>query len=221
MKRIPPNCPRGNIAILSVTLMAIMMGMVAFGVDLGYIAYARTEFQRTADACALAAASKLPNQAIATATGVDTSANNKTSVSLQLTNQCFEYGHWSRKTSTFTTPTPSGRSTNAVRVTIRRTQATGNPLNLFYGRVLGKNATDLTVRAIAFNDRGLGGSFVGIQSADIGGNMTTNSYDSDDGAYSAATASNHGSVCSDGDVKVHGNTEINGDARAGANGTVT
>ncbi len=220
MKRNLPKRRLGNIAILSVTLMAIMMGMVAFAVDLGYIAHARTELQRTADAVALAAAAKLPNQAIATAYGINTSANNMTSISPQLTTQCFEYGHWSRKTSTFTTPTPAFRNTNAVRVTIRRTTATGNPLNLFYGRVLGKQSTDLTISSVAFNDRGLCGPFIGIQSADIGGNMQTDSYDSDDGSYDAATASARGSVCSDGNVVVHGDAEINGDARAGETGTV-
>jgi Flp pilus assembly protein TadG/cytoskeletal protein CcmA (bactofilin family) len=220
MKRNLPKRRLGNIAILSVTLMAIMMGMVAFAVDLGYIAHARTELQRTADAVALASAARLPNQAIATAIGIDCSANNKTTISPQLTTQCFEYGHWSRKTSTFTTPTPSFRNTNAVRVTIKRTQANGNPLNLFYGRVLGKQTTDLTIRSIAFNDRGLCGPFIGITSADIGGNMTTDSYDSDDGSYLASTASDRGSVCSDGTVTVHGDAEINGDARAGVTGEV-
>ena len=221
MSRRPTRRRLGNIAILSCTLMAIMMGMVAFAVDLGYIAYARTELQRTADAVALSAAAKLPNQAIATATGIDCSANNKTAISPQLTTQCFEYGHWSRITSKFTTPTPAYRNTNAVRVTIKRTTANGNPLNLFYGRVLGKQTTDLTITSIAFNDRGLCGPFIGITSADIGGNMHTDSYDSDDGSYSTLTASDHGSVCSDGDVKVHGDAEINGDARAGVNGEVT
>ena len=212
---------RGNVVILSVTLLAVMMGMVAFAVDLGYISHARTELQRSADAAALAAATRLPNQANATAYGVDCSANNKTTICPQLSTQAFEYGHWSRKTSTFTTPTPAFRNTNAVRVTIKRTSANGNPLNLFFGRILGKNSTDITVTSVAFNDRGLCGPFIGIQSADIGGNMTTDSYDSDDGSYSAGTASDRGSICSDGDVVVHGDAEVNGDARAGEGGEVT
>jgi Flp pilus assembly protein TadG/cytoskeletal protein CcmA (bactofilin family) len=212
---------RGNVVILSVTLLAIMMGMVAFAVDLGYIAHARTELQRSADAVALAAAAKLPNQATATAYGINTSANNQSSICPQLATQAFEYGHWSRKTATFTTPTPAYRNTNAVRVTIRRTTATGNPLNLFFGRILGKQNTDITISSIAFNDRGLCGPFIGIQWADIGGNMTTDSYDSDDGTYSAGTASARGSVRSDGNIDVHGNATVKGDVRAGEGSTVT
>jgi Flp pilus assembly protein TadG len=220
MKRNLPRRRLGNIAILSCTLLAIMMGMVAFAVDLGYIAYARTELQRTADAVALAAAAKLPNTANARSVGIATSTSNSSTISPTLANSNFEFGHWSRFTSTFTTPTPSFRSTNAVRVTIRRTQANGNPLNLFYGRVLGKNTTDLTITSVAFNDRGLCGPFIGITSADIGGNMHTDSYDSDDGAYDVSTAAHRGSVCSDGDVHVHGDASIYGDARAGVGGEV-
>jgi Flp pilus assembly protein TadG len=220
MKRQPPT-RRGNIAILSCTLLAIMMGMVAFAVDLGYIAYARTELQRTADAVALAAAAQLPDTDAAKTDGIAVSTSNSSAISPTLANTNFEFGHWSRKTNTFTTPTPAFRGTNAVRVTIKRTQANGNPLNLFYGRVLGKSTTDVTVTAVGFNDRGLCGPFIGITSADIGGNMHTDSYDSDDGSYAAASASYRGSVCSDGDVKVHGDASIYGDARAGVNGEVT
>ena len=220
MKRTQSAPRAGNIVILSVTLLALMMGMVAFSVDLGYIAHARTELQRSADAAALAAAARLPNQASATAYGIDCSANNKSSICPQLSSQAFQYGHWSRFTSTFTTPTPSNRSTNAVRVTLKRTHDNGNPLNLFFGRVLGKQTTDITVSAVAFNDRGLCGPFIGIQSADIGGNMMTNSYDSDNGPYSLTTSADRGSVCSDGDVKVHGDAAIYGDARAGQYGEV-
>src|SRR5688500_11637337 len=150
----------GNIAILSVCLMAIMLRMVAFAVDIGYIGHARTELQRTADAVSLAAAAKLPSLDAARTAGIATAQSNSSTISPTLTTANFEFGHWSRFTSTFTTPTPSYRSTNAVRVTIRRTQANGNPLNLFYGRVLGKLSTDLTITSVAFNDRGLCGPFI-------------------------------------------------------------
>ena len=211
----------GNIAILSVCLMAIMMGMVAFAVDIGYIAHAHTELQRTADAVSLAAAAKLPSVDAARTAGIATAQSTSSTISPTLTNADFEFGHWSRFTSTFTTPTPSYRSTNAVRVTVKRTAANGNPLNLFYGRVLGKQTTDLTISSVAFNDRGLCGPFIGIQSADIGGNMHTDSYDSDNGSYDSSTAAHRGSICSDGDVHVHGDASIYGDARAGVNGEVT
>src|SRR5688500_18039267 len=130
MKRALPNRRWGNVAILSVCLMAIMMGMVAFAVDLGYIAYARTELQRSADAVALGAAAKLPDTGAASTAGIAVSTNNGSAISPTLSSSDFEYGWWNRNTSTFTTPAPAHRSNNAVRVTIHLTQANGKPPNL-------------------------------------------------------------------------------------------
>jgi Flp pilus assembly protein TadG len=47
---------RGNILVLSAVLMVMMMAMLAFAVDLGYLYVARGEMQRSADSAALAAA---------------------------------------------------------------------------------------------------------------------------------------------------------------------
>jgi Flp pilus assembly protein TadG len=221
MKRHLPGRRLGNIAILSATLLAIMMGMVAFAVDLGYIAQARTELQRTADAVALAAATKLPDTATATTTGIATAVSNSSTISPTLAGSSFEYGHWSRNLNKFTTPTPAGRRPNAVRVTVRRTQSNGNPLNLFYGRVLGKSTTDLTVTAIAWNDRGLCGALVGIQSINVPGTLNTDSYDSIEGGYVETDAYDHGSICSDGPITIGGDAAIDGDAMSGAGDSIT
>lgn len=45
----------GSIAVLSAFLMIVLLGMVAFSVDVGYILVAKTELQRSADAAATAA----------------------------------------------------------------------------------------------------------------------------------------------------------------------
>src|SRR5690606_13093392 len=50
---------QGNILILAAFLMLIMLGMVAFSVDVGYIATVKTELQAAADSAALAAAANL------------------------------------------------------------------------------------------------------------------------------------------------------------------
>ena len=41
-----------------------------------------------------------------------------------------------------TTPPPNNRSVNSVRVTIGRTEARGNPLSLFFARVMGHESAD-------------------------------------------------------------------------------
>src|SRR6266478_6762575 len=50
---------RGTVAVLAGVLMIALLGMVAFAVDLGYLATSQAELQRTADASALAATYQL------------------------------------------------------------------------------------------------------------------------------------------------------------------
>ena len=212
---------RGTIVLLSCALMVCLLALVALAVDVGYIAHAHTELQRTADAVALAAAAKLPNQSTAMDAGIDTAASNDTSIATSLNDNDFEFGWWNRNTSTFTTPAPANRSVNAVRVTVARTQDRGNPLSLFFGQVVGKGIADITCKSTAYMDRSLCGAFVGIEWVDVQGNPGSDSFDSVDGAYNANQANFRGSVCSDGDVTITGDTYLKGDARAGAGGEVT
>ena len=212
---------RGNIVVLSAFLMIAMLAMVAFAVDLGYIADAKSELQRSADAGALAAAARLPNTGNAVTAAINCTTNNRTSITPALNAQDIVFGFWDRDTATFHNPRPAGRPYNAVKITLRRTAANGNPLSLFFGRVIGRNAADVTASAIAYGDRGLCGPFIGIESANAGGNLRTDSYDSYDGAYSVGTSGHRGSLCSDGPITVHGNPEIHGDVRAGRGDTVT
>jgi len=200
------------------------VGMVAFAVDLGYIVKVRTDLQRTADAAALAAAELFPDHSAATAVAHAVAAENGWSSGVSegdayhgddLDPMTVEYGYWHRSTATFTTPAPSNRRTNAVRVTLRRTEATKNPLRLFFAPVLGRNVADVDVSATAWSDHGVCGPFVGIEWLDVAGGATTDSFDSDEGAYNPATARDLGSVCSDGPVGVGGNAIVQGDAIAG------
>jgi Flp pilus assembly protein TadG len=212
---------RGNIVVLSAFLMISMVAMAAFAVDLGYIANAKAELQRSADAGALAAAARLPNTSQAVAAAINCTSGNKTKVTPALKPQDITFGFWDRDTAKFHSPKPIGRPYNAVRITLKRTAASGNPLNLFFGRALGKQASDVTATSIAYGDRGLCGPFIGIEELDAGGNMLTDSFDSYDGSYSAADAGDRGSLCSDGPIKVHGSPEIHGDVRAGRDDEVT
>lgn len=215
MKRTTHKPRRGNIIVLSGALLTCLLALVALAVDVGYIAHAHTELQRTADAVALAAAAKLPNQLAAMDAGIATAQDNNTSIATSLNSSDFVFGWWSRRNGTFTSPAPTNRPTNAVQVTVSRTAARGNPLNLFFGRVVSRNSTDITVKSIGHMDRGLCGAFVGIDWVKVDGNPGSDSYDSVDGPYDSNTANPRGSVCSDGDVIVSGGAVVSGDARAG------
>ncbi|MCA9266954.1 MAG: hypothetical protein KDA41_00710, partial [Planctomycetales bacterium] len=50
---------KGNVLVLSAVLMVMMVAMLAFAVDVGYIYVSRTQLQRSADAAAMAAAWEL------------------------------------------------------------------------------------------------------------------------------------------------------------------
>src|SRR5687767_3988675 len=58
--------PGSAVISLAAVLMVVMLGMIAFAVDIGYIAVARAELQNGADAAALAGASRLLSKAAQT-----------------------------------------------------------------------------------------------------------------------------------------------------------
>ncbi|NQT16869.1 MAG: hypothetical protein HQ582_29195 [Planctomycetes bacterium] len=215
---------RGAALVLTALLMVTAIGMVAFAIDLGYIVQVRTDLQRTADAAALAAAELFPDFSAATSVAHAVAAENGWSSEVaegDVDPMTVEYGFWHRSTATFSSPAPSNRRTNAVRVTLRRTEATQNPLRLFFAPVLGRNVADVNVSATAWSDHGVCGPFIGIEWLDVGGGAITDSFDSDESSYNPATARDLGSVCSDGPIKVSGNPIVNGDTIAGEDDVVT
>src|SRR5687768_18568788 len=97
MKRITSTARRqGNIVVLSAVLLVAMVAMAAFAVDLGYIADAKTELQRSADAAALAAAARLPNLSAAVPAAVSCASNNQTAITPALKTQDIVFGFWDR-----------------------------------------------------------------------------------------------------------------------------
>ncbi len=226
-KSAPGACARrGNVLVLTLVLMVVMIGMLAYAVDLGCLVHARTDLQRTADAAALAAAAKLPDEAAAETVVHDVAAENGWSPGIKISDGDtyngddldpveIEFGYWDRDTATFTSPAPFSMDSNAVRVTLQRTEAAGNPLKLFFARIFGVADADVSASATALYDHWLCGPFVGIDWIDVPGTPQTDSYNSEEGAYSSATARNRGSICSDGPITVDGNPYIRGDARAG------
>jgi len=224
-----PCVCRGNVLVLTLLLMVVMIGMLAFAIDLGCLVHARTELQRTADASALAAAELLSDQAEAASAAHAVAAENGWSSDLSEGDQYHgsdldplevAFGFWDRDAATFTSPPPSNRRANSVRVTLRRTEATRNPLRLFFARVFGDSLADVTASATAWSDHGVCGPFVGIEWLDVRGDATTDSYDSSEGSYSPYTAGDRGSICSDGPIDVLGNPIVRGDATAGEDDAV-
>jgi Flp pilus assembly protein TadG len=210
--------------VLTTLLMVAMIGMLAFAIDLGYVVHVRTELQRTADASALAAAELLRHESASSELAFDVAAENGWSTDLGPGDEgngadqdpmTVEFGYWQRDEATFTSPAPTDKRSNAVRVTLRRSEATNNPLRLFFARVLDNRLADVAASATAWSDYGTCGPFVGIEWLTVGGGMGTDSFDSIEAPYREITAGFRGSICSDGPVNVGGNSLVKGDALAG------
>jgi Flp pilus assembly protein TadG len=211
--------PRGAVALLAAFLVVVLLGMVAFAIDVGYIAYAQAELQRSADAAALAAAAQLPDEGLAIDAAIASSQENETNVTPLILESDVTCGYWDRDSAAFDLP-PVGKSPSAVRVVVRRTAAGGNPLRLFFAHLLGCSMADVTASATASKDGGLCGAFIGIESVIASGDVSTDSFDSQLAPYDAATARDHGGLCSDGPVTLNGSDYIRGDVRGGRDADV-
>ena len=134
---------RGKIVVLTAFLLMFMMGMVAFGVDVGYMALTKTELQTSTDSAALAAAGELVNGTDAAQQAALTylSSNKVGGRTMSSSNATFEFGSWNNTTQVFTV---SNNMPNAVRLT-----TTNNQQPLFFGRVLGRNTFNAGAQSIA------------------------------------------------------------------------
>ncbi len=137
---------RGAIAVLAAVLSVIMLAMLAFAIDVGYVSLVKTQLQAAADASALAAASRIgQTDMVSTAKSVG-SSNTASGRSVQINSSDVETGIWDSSALTFT---PSVSTINSVRVTARTNSASGGTTPMFFGRVLGWNSLDQKASAVA------------------------------------------------------------------------
>jgi hypothetical protein len=154
-------------------LMLVLLAIVTFVVDIGYVAVARSEAQNTADAAALAGMSKLaerlksarivggiPEQtaadlalareetkAIALRNPVGAQAVDLQDADIEIGYMAAPYDHSSDTLDTSGWP---NRPYNAVRVTVLRDESrAGGPLSLFFGKVLGTSKANIRGTATA------------------------------------------------------------------------
>lgn len=144
-RRLPPvaKSRKGNIVVLTALMLVVLLAMIAFAVDVGYMSVVSTEIQSSVDAAALAGAGALsngPGQARKEALNY-LGMNAVGRRTLDESNAKIELGQWNSATRVFT---PIRVSPSAVRVT-----ATSQGQPLFFGRVLGQEAFSTTAKAVA------------------------------------------------------------------------
>ena len=157
---------------MSAVLAVMLFGMVAFAVDLGWIAVVKSDLQNAADSAALAGANPLmdnyvlyhlPNQTAAQKSTLLNSAmagarakakqfagyNAAGGVgSLSLLDADIEFGFLDASSKYTAMPTYTGYP-NTVKVTIRRDEKANGKLGLFFGGVFGLKSTSVASTASA------------------------------------------------------------------------
>lgn len=170
---------KGNILVLSAVLMVMIMAMLAFAVDLGYLYVAREEMQRSADSAALAAAWDLVDNGALTGNSnvyvMEESAraravqyaslNQVLRQSPGLANEDVVVGFLPNPSDPSTSIDISGTNTpNTVWVRVRRTEEQNGRIPFFMANVLGIHSIGAEVEATA----ALLNSFQGFQTPSSG-----------------------------------------------------
>jgi len=137
--------------IYMVLILVALMGIASLAVDIGRVQVAKTQLRSAADAAARYGAAELPNGVSAVQTAAKDAANDNTAdgTTVTILNSDVEFGTWSTTARTFTVLTGAARSNaNAIRVTTRRTAATGTAIPLTFAKVIGKTTQDITAQSI-------------------------------------------------------------------------
>lgn len=134
---------RAATLVLAALLLVFMVGMVAFGVDMGYVVLTRTQLQTAADSAAMAASSIMNSPASDIRAVAKSYAGKHKSggQTVSMTDSDIEFGTWDSTTRAFTSSSAVG---NAIRVTARRDNAT-----TFFGRIFNFNQFSTSASAVA------------------------------------------------------------------------
>lgn len=139
---------RGNVATLFAIAASALLGTAALAVDAGSLFVLKSRLQGAADAAALAAVSELPDEDAAAAAALDYAAKNMDTAThgTVLTSTGVELGQWNPATRTFS---PGASPATAVRVSLARSAANGNPAPTHFAKVLGFDEVDVVAQSVA------------------------------------------------------------------------
>ena len=98
---------RGAIAVLAAVFLVVLIGMIAFAVDIGYLGVVNTQLQAAADSAALAAAgsSNQSQSGMVTVAQQFANANQAAGRPIQLNSSDIQFGTWNATSCTFTPST--------------------------------------------------------------------------------------------------------------------
>ncbi len=153
-----PRARRAAAVVQVAIALTTLLGFSALAVDVGIMYNARVELQRTADSCALAAASELGDYVngdplvAARNLAIDFASRNEVAnAGVGLANQDVIFGRAEQDPVTGKyTFTPTDTFPNAVRVITRRTAGSpSGPIGLLFANVFGVQSADIAAQATA------------------------------------------------------------------------
>jgi Flp pilus assembly protein TadG len=167
---------KGAISVLAAILAIVLVGMVAFSVDIGYVLSAKEELQRTADATALAACWEYGQQ-LSKGSNATNAATHARSTAVQYaalnsvtghpmtvnTNSSNDpagdivFGYMSDFNSSSNAFQTGGTYHNAVRVRLHKTSSSNGEVPYFFAKVFGKHGQTLHSEATAGMIRDISG----------------------------------------------------------------
>jgi Flp pilus assembly protein TadG len=141
---------RAAITVLAAFFMVVMLGFVAFGVDVGYMMLVKTQLQVAADSAAMAAGANMAgtNAQVVSAAQQFAGYHKAAGAKVNLKTSDIQYGLWDANSRTFA---PSATAGNAIKVTARRDNTTGGN-NTFFGRIFGVNTFNVSASAVALSN---------------------------------------------------------------------
>ncbi|HRX86081.1 MAG TPA: TadG family pilus assembly protein, partial [Phycisphaerae bacterium] len=154
---------RGLVAVQIAVAMTLIIGFAALTIDVGAMYNAKADLQRTADAAALAAASKLADysdpsqspQELARAEAARFTRENRVygqevaEMTLDSTDVEFGRAVFNAQTGGYDF-VPGNTLPDAVRVRVRMNEESANrALTLYFARIFGRNQKDLEAEAVA------------------------------------------------------------------------
>jgi Flp pilus assembly protein TadG len=152
LQRVPfgrPQKRRGATVVLAAVIMLVLLAILAFSIDIGYICLERARCQNAADSASHAAACRLLTDPEALTesreVAIAYAEKNMPNAGAVLKAADVEFGIWDRDDRTYTVDSDSP---NAVRVVIRRSEDNDNPLPLFFAPLIGHQFADVTAEAI-------------------------------------------------------------------------
>ena len=169
--RLKARNRRGNVLVLTAFMLIGMVAFMAFAVDLGYLAMARAELQKSADAAAMAAAWDLidqgaltgnfnltDNMSLARSRAQQYAGFNRVCSTSPMVDENYSnstagdvlFGHLSDPTDpecqmAFTNP----NAFNSVRVRVRKTAGQNGEVRFFFAPALGRNSVATQAEATA------------------------------------------------------------------------